>query len=104
MHTYLYMIDNRFKPVLVQTMKSDTLVSLEFFSTLKHFYDKYSSQLTYKDYHSFRSSLAHLYHRYNTITLNNHDGQIMVGKAEWLFEEEVSVEDAKKLKSLGFWQ
>jgi hypothetical protein len=98
------MIDNRFKPVLVQTLKSGTLVSVEVFSTLKHFYDKYSGQLAYKDYHSFRSSLTHLYHRYNTITLTSHDGQILVSNAKWLFEEEVSAEDAKKLKTLGFWR
>jgi hypothetical protein len=98
------MIDNRFKPVLVQTIKGGALVSVEVFSTLKHFYDKYSSQLSYKDYNSFRASLNHLFHRYNTITLNNHDGQIFVANAKWLFEEEVSPEDAKKLKDLGFWQ
>jgi hypothetical protein len=48
--------------------------------------------------------LTHLYHRYNTITLTSHDGQILVSNAKWLFEEEVSAEDAKKLKTLGFWR
>jgi hypothetical protein len=95
------------KPVLVQCVKSGSVVKVEIFDTLKFVYEKYAAKFNAKDYHSWRNCLPKG-KPYNMITLTCVGDRLYISNSEFLTEEIVNQRYGERfataLKSKDFFK
>ncbi|GHV12854.1 hypothetical protein AGMMS50268_38610 [Spirochaetia bacterium] len=97
------MIDKRLKPVLIKFQRAGQFEDAELFQTIKDFYDKYATQLTYPDYHHFRGVITKRALAYNCLVFSRILGMLKFVRREWLLPEEFSGDDLKTLAEIGFF-
>ncbi|GHV92874.1 hypothetical protein AGMMS50268_33770 [Spirochaetia bacterium] len=97
------MNDKRLKPILVHYLQYSEIVDIKVFNTLKDFYLKYKDRLHYKNYNSFKATLAQCGY-YNTINLMITDYSVIIESVNILFPEDFDDKNKAWLSSINFWK